>query len=265
MNRTELYNYIQNSILMGQVVSGLEILSDYNSGQIINLEYNYNRLGNGDELLRLLDNSVELNGLYFKIDSNDKIILTFCNSDCKILNLGDTVDIIGPCAFAWNRHIKKVVSVSVFSIGELAFESCAVAYAEFANLKVIDAYAFKNSSIRKINAPVLERINDYAFNDCKFLNSVNAPKLKYIFKGAFKGCTRLIETNFISMEYVGEGAFEGCTSLKRFYTAKLNSVHPLAFYGIETGKKYKIPKNLGLSSAEKVKILYRMLLCEFSK
>jgi hypothetical protein len=68
-------------------------------------------------------------------------------------------------------------------------------------------------------AESIEEIGEYAFADCKQLESVIIPNgLKYIRKGAFEGCTALKSIELPStVEIVEDGAFEGCEDIAIHY------------------------------------------------
>ncbi len=68
-------------------------------------------------------------------------------------------------------------------------------------------------------AESIEEIGEYAFADCKQLESVIIPEgLKYIRKGAFEGCTALKSIELPStVEIVEDGAFEGCEDIAIHY------------------------------------------------
>lgn len=255
MNREELHAYIQNAILVGNTHSAHDILSKIIS-KIPELDRVDLFIDNWVtfDFFSAANDSVELDGMYFK-KQGDKIMLTGCVSTYKVINLGDAVDEIGPCAFLWNIDVKRIIAKAVTTIGKHCFTKSSVVYADFPKLKVMGEEAFSFSDIRKINIPSAIHISKAGFVCCSNLRTINAQNVRWISIAAFDECFNLIETKFDSVEFVGEYAFVGCKSLKKFNTTKLKAMSHIAFFN-KTWKHFIGASTIHFSIKDK----YRMYM-----
>lgn len=94
------------------------------------------------------------------------------------------------------------------------------------------------------NLPVT-RIDDFAFNACKTVQTVTIPNsVTYISEGAFKDCTALRDVTMSSNAEI-IGGFENCTSLTSINIGNsVISLPPRAFYGCTALESIVIPKTL---------------------
>lgn len=78
----------------------------------------------------------------------------------------------------------------------------------------ISRYAFSSSSITNINIPSsLERIEESAFRDCKYLSSIALDNVKYLGRCVFIGCSSLSKiTGINNLEYIGSYAFHSSSN-----------------------------------------------------
>lgn len=112
--------------------------------------------------------------------------------------------------------IEKEAFGSLLSLEKITFLSM--------ELKTIGDYAFSGTSLTRISLPdSVELIGNYAFKDCRNLESINIPKsLKYIGCGVFMYCYRLsselefpdVMETFAEGEYSGPDTFLDCWSLR---------------------------------------------------
>ena len=172
-------------------------------------------LGNIDQETK----SVEYNGLYFQEDSYGKIILTQCKGEYEFLNLGNLVDIIGPGVFYLNNTIRELEAPSV---------------------TIIKNGAFAYSPLEKINAPLVEKVDKYAFAECKGLHRVSFPKLSHIGVGGFANCFQMKRFNFSAIEYIDAFAFLNCYLIEEVHAPKLRHIDKNAFKGCSSIKTFKV-------------------------
>ena len=80
MSRDELLSFIRNAVLMGDTLNVYDIGGIYSYLDLDSLEF--------EIFKNSFNGSVEFNRMYFK-ERDWKIILTFCASNYKYLDLGD--------------------------------------------------------------------------------------------------------------------------------------------------------------------------------
>ena len=178
MTREELYSYIQNSILLGRIYNFNDIPEKYKERH-------------SSTFAEYFDGSVEYNNMYFKINEDNKIVLTLCLDTYKYVDLGDCVDIIEPYAFCEHTNLIGLKSESVTEIGSGAFLRSSIKYATLDSLREISTGAFYNSDLIEISAPKLEVVNEEGFYACSGLSKINAPSISYIGRDAFAYCSNL--------------------------------------------------------------------------
>ena len=172
--RDELIDYINNCVTVGKVVTKHDILvgdiimepSDNTfkslKSTIDALEFSLEREAS---IRNSLIGAVEYSGFYFKIDSQENIILVYSKSTYRDIDLGNCVDIIGSFAFSANLGIKSIKGISV---------------------KKLDYGAFAYSTVYSVDFPNLEEIGAVAFVGCS-LGSLIFDKVNIIFDAAFSG------------------------------------------------------------------------------
>ena len=177
--------------------------------------------------LQSLEPSVELDGMYFRINEQDQIVLTRYTGNYEYLDLGDAVDVIGAYAFCSDTTLKGIKAPSVTKIGSRAFYFSSIKQAEFNSLKEVQPSVFEGSELETIDTPELEVVSYGCFFKCKHLKTVNAPMLKHIASNAFRDCSSLSYINSELIEHIGPFAF--INSATKFNTNRLQYLHPLAF------------------------------------
>jgi len=203
MTRKELEEYIDNSILMGNVITE-------------DIEAYYNRYLDfigvpGRAFVKIfceqLLGSVCVNDIfYFKKDQNNNIHLLFldvtkCTSEAIEIDLGDTVDIIDDNFLMNFKNLKSISGESVVSIGK----NC-----------------FLDNALESINFPNLREIGENSFLMSEKLRHVELNKLKVLPKNVFKGCLQLESCRGDEVEVVEKGAFANCRNLKTIIVPKLS-------------------------------------------
>ena len=171
MNREELLVYIRNAVLIGDMVNNCQ---DFDV--ITNLECRIKEYVDLVELKESINGSIEYNGMYFK-EENGEIILTLCLGNYSELNLGDSVDAIGHCAFLHNTAIKKVTGKCVSRIGKCAFAECGIKGVDFPILTEIGEGCFYGSFIESVKLPLLDKISSGAFKECHHFTVVLFSKI----------------------------------------------------------------------------------------
>lgn len=90
-------------------------------------------------------------------------------------------------------------------------------------------YAFPNTRITSLNAPLTTSLAPSTCSQCKSLKSVNIPLVTSIGSQCFSGCTSLVSFDFSNIEVVGYLSFADCTSLKKAILPKVTSMSSGAF------------------------------------
>lgn len=120
---------------------------------------------------------------------------------------------IGDNAFIQCQVKELELSTSIHSIGNHAFDGCNV-------LKKVTFSSPSGSG--NVGSSGLEEIGDFAFANCRDLQSINIPgQVQRIGSGCFMNCTSLSSTNLDGgnngntlLTKLGDGVFYGCTSLE---------------------------------------------------
>ena len=175
MNREELSSYIDNSILLGNVVTKNNLHLNFCESNLVNVSF--------------LLGSVNFNGFYVKKDNRNKIHLTYYDGEYEELDLGDCIDIIEKSAFAYCSHIKRVSGETVVKIGANAFYHSNVEEVYFPNLKEIGDYSFSHTKVRDVMFNKVHFLSFRAFSDSE-LRSFRGDKVKFVV-GAFQNCNNL--------------------------------------------------------------------------
>ena len=115
----------------------------------------------------------------------------------------------------------KMVSINwenLYRIGEFAFESCSLLNIDIESNNLIEMgrYAFKSSGIKSFKAENLKIINEYVFNDCKFLQSLYVANINTIYSYA------IFDSNNLQTIFLGDNDL-------KLYTDSLTSSHLVDF------------------------------------
>jgi len=216
MTREELNNYIDNCILLGNIITKeskiYKTLSKHKYGYLWN---------------NLLD-SVYLNGMYLKRDEENNIHLVYYDGEYEVLDLGDCIDIIDEYSFAttiirvigweeteYHPKRKKLVSISgdsVISIGYYAFSESSVRIVDFPNVERIGVCCFKDSNVEEVALNNLEDVSNNAFSGSS-IRKFYGEKVIGVDGLAFESCTKLEYVYIPNAEYVDDRAFWKCKNL----------------------------------------------------
>ena len=209
MTRKEMKNLIQNATFLGNTVKSLPERINTDVFDVIDCFQLKN-------IKKSILGSIDFNGFYLK-DNNGEIILTYYDGDEGEIDLGSTIDTIGPFCFYCNDKIRKVSGRKVKKIDAGAFSHSTIHEASFTNLGYLVANAFDSSELRRINVPKLRVIEGNAFYKCEKLKKIDLPNCSVIGYHAFDGCRDLAQVNFLleGMQ-IGEGAFTDCVKLSEW-------------------------------------------------
>jgi len=216
MNREELNQYIDNCILLGEVVTEnsdiYTIVGMFNFGQKYYLK-------------QILD-SVYIDGLYLKRDKKNKIHLVFYDGDYESLDLGDCIDYIDARAFKPYR-----IRLPIIGRKEYHFrERNKLSHISGKSVISVDVCAFADSYIEKVDFPNVRKICDDSFEDTIYLESASFNHLKSVPERAFYHSS-LESFEGKNVLDVGKSAFQGCTKLKFVSLPKANYMEKSAFVG----------------------------------
>ena len=216
-------------------------------------------------------------------NAKDQSIPYDCFEDCvnleKITVIGSIIS-IGGGAFENCNNLKDIEIQNlqyIREIGAHAFQNCENLKNSLIlnNIENIEAYAFANSGIEKIeiNSNRIKKIDNWAFEECKNLKEFIFPsssnKLTKIESGLFKSCTALENIkipNYIveidsyafsdcknlkniilpnKLVEIGHGAFENCIALEKIEIPNdIEKLDDCCFSGCKNLKEINIPKGI---------------------
>jgi len=201
MNRQELIEYIDNCIMLGNVVT--------RDDELYKNLFTYYR----SYCENVLD-SVFIDGFYVKMDVENKIHLVYYDGGYKELDLGDCIDVIDDYAFAYRymHHIvrQRLVSIkgeSVVYIGVEAFAESSVKEVDFPNVERIGYQCFKSSKVENVKFNKLNYIPNRAFSNSE-LKSIEGKEVTFLGDAAFSNCKNLQFVKLPNVEDVGFKVFE---------------------------------------------------------
>jgi len=254
MTRAELTQYINNCILLGNIITEesdiyQSILNSFKGHLIFNI------LG-----------AVNVDGIYVKLDEDNKTHLVYYTREDEGVDLSNLIDIIDEDAFAWNKTVRSISGKSVTKIGTGAFYHSFVEKINFPNvveigeevfyrtgvkkvvlnkLNVVPMKAFAESDIVSFRGDNVKVVEAEAFRSCIYLERVAFPNLITIGESAFYNSSitdvvfnkvkkiplhafmgaRLRSFKGDEVEVVGEGGFQYCEYLKRLILPKVKKIH----------------------------------------
>jgi len=208
MNRKELIDYIDNNTLLGNIITK-------DSPTYKSLDYPANDVIIG---------SVEVDGLFLKKDTKNRIHLTYYNGDYEELDLGDCVDIIDARAFFINGYkrnknicrakLKHVSGSKVKSIGSYSFANSKIKSCSFPNLTHIGTRAFMGSSIEAITFNKVKHIPNGSFKWANNLRSFKGNNVESVASWTFCSCESLRSIIIPSAKIIKLCAFSDCKNLR---------------------------------------------------
>ena len=220
MTREELKHYIDNCILVGDIVN--------ENSEIYKTLLDYSQ--DYTPLLANLLGSVYIDGLYVKRDQNNKMHLVYYDGEYETLELGDCIDAIDIFAFTPHRmfdtnyetheyhpermNLVSVSGSSVTSIKTLAFQSSSVKEVNFPNVREIGYRCFDDSRVEHTVFNELESIPTLAFINSS-LKSFEGKNVKCVSRCAFESCHNLTQVYLPLAELIEESAFLDCNNLRK--------------------------------------------------
>ena len=227
MTREELKQYIDNCILLGNLV---------NENSEIYKTIHDNSVKLCKSLLKNLLGSVYIDGLYVKIDQEGYIHLVYYDGEYETLDLGDCIDIIDTNAFTptilvyiagslfgphevkeyhWKRrNLVSVSGSSVIYIDDGAFQASHVKEVNFPNVAKIGYQCFKEAKVEHISFNKITDIPRQSFL-LSSLKSFEGKNVKCISRGAFESCHNLTQVYLPSATIIEETAFKDCKNLHK--------------------------------------------------
>ena len=139
------------------------------------------------------------------------------------VRIHESVPAIPRLAFFRRRQLKTVVCRSdVERVGFAAFmDSNRLRNIKLPGVKIIDAEAFKSTSLAYIECDNLETIGESASSYCESLKKISLPRIRSIGRHAFLDCEQMTVAEFgEGLETIADGAFCYCRSLKRKYRSR---------------------------------------------
>lgn len=138
------------------------------------------------------------------------------NKDCQVknINFGNFIYELGEsvcqnCAALELAHGKNVIT-----IGELAFSKCKnLKSISFPQLSKSGSWAFEHTAITKVEFPLLTKVANGMFTQCKNLQGVVLFIATDIDAEAFFGCKKLSFVHVPDVAKIGIRAFAACESL----------------------------------------------------
>ena len=107
------------------------------------------------------------------------------------------------------------------------------------NITIIGRDAFKESDVFKIKSNTVERIGNYAFENCENLKSVDFPNTEIIGENAFTHCSNLESVNFPKVKVIEYRAFYNCGKLREFLgNPNITSIGSNAFVESQPGGEF---------------------------
>ena len=184
MTREELKQYIDNCILLGNLVN--------ENSEIYKTLHEYSQ--DYTPLLANLLGSVYIDGLYVKRDQNNKMHLVYYDGEYETLELGDCIDAIDIFAFTPHRMFD-----TNYETHEYHPERMNLVSVSGSSVTSIKTLAFINSSLKSFEGKNVKCISRCAFASCHNLTHVYLPSVlaTNIQDIAFYGCWNLHKDNLI--------------------------------------------------------------------
>ena len=251
---------------------GMEIITAYKNNKKIYPIYLEEEVEIPSALKLMLENLQHVNGI--SAEAEDKYItklveglpieamrslvikggvLEKCKDGSKIVNIPETVEIIGNSAFKECEKLEEInISSTVVSLRDEAFRGCKsikkvhlpenVQYVGESTFR--DCISIENLVIDNGNIEIGER----TFENCRGIKSVTLPEnLTEIYGGVFNSCKSL-ESIVLPRELmiIGESAFASCIALKEIDIPRnVSKLDDMAFSGCISLEKITIHNGLG--------------------
>jgi uncharacterized repeat protein (TIGR02543 family) len=192
-----------------------------------------------------------------------------CNN-LTAITLPDNLKTIGKYSFVECQNLLSVaLPETATEIHYQAFDQCvklgSINLPE--GLKVIDAYAFRNTALVSVNIPEsVTSLGGMAFQDCASLRTVTVQaKIETLEEWIFKGCASL-ESIVLpeSLKAIGNDAFNGCKSMETItLPSGITSLGNFAFNGCSNLSSIVLPdgiRKIGQSAFTRCKSLTSVVL-----
>ena len=164
----------------------------------------------------IINNSSIFNNNIYGITNSTNTDLYFINNNNSSINLYNYINIINLESYSFcNTKITSIITPS--------------------SLTCIYDNAFDNSLLTYIEIPSCIKIDDGAFNNCKYLTHIIFPNnLSIMNKYVFSNCISLVSCNLLNtnLQYINSFTFYQCNSLTHIsFPSTLLSIDNFAFYG----------------------------------
>lgn len=120
----------------------------------------------------------------------------------------------------------------VTTLGESAFQGCALTSVTANSVETIGDYAFAGTQLTSVSFPKATTLGGRSFGGTTTLKSIEVPLVQTIGTSAFEGCTGL-ETMKVgnALESIGDYAFKYCSALTGIDLTSVTSIGTEAFIG----------------------------------
>lgn len=168
----------------------------------------------------------------------------YCNALTKVNVTKELIESIGSSAFRGCSSITTADYPNATSIGNLSFDECT-------NLKTVNLPLADNkstgsqrmfyhcTSLEELSLPSLTNMTTYFCNGNTSLRRVNLPVVREIMQMAFSGCTSLVIADFgldSTTNYrVGAQAFQNCSNLQALILRRTTGIRTLPYTSTFTG------------------------------
>lgn len=230
----------------------------------------YEKNENGSKPLNALFGGMDSDVKTVQIAYTDEIPADFtkgCNDVLQRVKIGSMESKeIGDRAFLKCKALSTVeFPVTITSVGESAFEECALKNFDFSATTAMGVNAFKDcAQLKEIKLSAsLKNIPVYAFNGCKALTSVTIPQgVVSIGTGAFKDCTNVEKVTFdgnSKLSVIMTEAFAGLRKIRRVdLPQKLEKVSEKAFADCRSVRYLTIPESMQTMEKDSFENCYKL-------
>ena len=160
------------------------------------------------------------------------------------------INAIGGRGFCGCKNL-QLTSVSATTIGEFAFEECAITNIDLPNMITLQNNLFRScANLQSVYMPKFAGgIPNAAFISCsKLINVPDASRATSVGEYAFYGCSKLPSIQLSLATSIGLGAFQSDASLSSVYMPKIITLSSTAFHGCSSLKNLHINSGVNITT-----------------